>query len=129
MLLYSKIKMKNPLSLLLISLLLLTTLVLITGAGCDTFLNPLGRADGSEFTIEVRDFVFKPEQLIIKTGDTVTWMNVGSVVHTATSDNGTEIASLEINPGASYSKKFTLPGTYTYHCTFYSFMRGTIIVQ
>lgn len=121
--------MKNPLYLVFLSVILLSTFVLITGAGCDTFINPVGKTEGSEFTIEIRDFVFKPEQLIIKTGDTVTWVNVGSVVHTATSNNGTEIASPEINPGASYSKKFTMPGTYAYHCTFYSFMKGTIIVQ
>ena len=95
----------------------------------DIILNPIGSTKGSEFTVEIRDFAFAPDQLVIKTGDTVTWMNVGTKIYTATSDNGTEIGSPEIAPGASFSHEFDLPGTYAYHCTFYSFMKGTIIVQ
>ena len=103
--------------------------MLINGSGCSNIINPLGNTKGSEFTIEVRDFGFKPDQLVIKTGDTVTWINIGAVVHAATSDNGTEIGSTDISPGASFSHTFDMPGTYTYHCSYYSFMKGTIIVQ
>jgi len=114
---------------LLICLLFLTTFMLINGAGCGNVVNPSGNTNGSEFTIEIRDYAFKPDQLIIKTGDTVNWVNVGAVVHTATSNNGTEIASREISPGASFSHVFDMPGTYAYHCGFHSFMKGTVIVQ
>ena len=120
--------MKNN-NLLLIGLLSMTVLILISGVGCKSVVSPLGNTKGAEFTIEVRDYAFKPDQLVIKTGDTVTWVNVGEKTHAAISDNGTEIASQEILSGASFSHVFNMPGTYTYHCPYFSFMKATIIVQ
>lgn len=78
-------------------------------------------------------FSFKPENLTIKSGDTVVWEWQANN-HTTTSDRttGPEVWDSGIrNSGATFSKVFTEEGTYTYHCTPHqSFgMVGTITVE
>jgi plastocyanin len=36
---------------------------------------------------------------------------------------------VSLAPGATGSFTFTTPGTYAYHCTIHSFMKGTIVVK
>jgi plastocyanin len=69
--------------------------------------------------------------LTVKTGTVVTWVNQDGVSHTITSDTGSPVAfsSDSLSNGASYTFTFTLPGTYTYHCSIHPSMKGTIIVQ
>jgi plastocyanin len=63
----------------------------------------------------------------VPVGTTVTWGNNDYTQHTTTSDTGAWNVSL--NSGDTTSVKFDKAGTYTYHCTIHSFMKGTIIVQ
>ncbi|MGO9197209.1 MAG: plastocyanin/azurin family copper-binding protein [Acidimicrobiales bacterium] len=63
----------------------------------------------------------------IKVGTVVTVVNHDGVTHTWTAIDGT-FDSGPIKPGASYSFTFTKAGTYRYHCTIHTFMKGTIIV-
>ena len=73
-------------------------------------------------------FTFKPKTITIAVGTTVTWTNNTTVAHTATSNDGKTFNSGIINPGASFSFKFTKVGTFHYHCMIHLFMKGTIIV-
>jgi plastocyanin len=86
---------------------------------------------GGSNAIEIKNFAFSPAILTIKTGTTVTWMNQDGAVHQIASDAGTPVAftSDTLANGASYQFTFTQPGTYTYHCTVHTSMKGTIIVQ
>jgi plastocyanin len=52
-----------------------------------------------------------------------------SVMHTATSDSGSELASTSLSKGESYTHTFTTPGTYNYHCAVHPSMKGKIIVE
>ena len=65
--------------------------------------------------------------LTIAVGDTVTWTNRDTVVHTATSVNGA-FDSGDLDVGESYSLTFTAPGTYDYLCTPHPSMTGRIVV-
>ncbi|HLQ31258.1 MAG TPA: hypothetical protein VK457_01085 [Chloroflexota bacterium] len=60
---------------------------------------------------------FTPNTLTIGTGQTVTWINSGSQVHTATSNPGYYNAwdSGGLDKGQKFSNNFTIPGTYGYH--------------
>ena len=60
---------------------------------------------------------FTPNTLTIKTGQTVTWINKGSKVHTATANPGYYNAwdSGGIDSNQKFSFNFTVPGTYGYH--------------
>ncbi len=65
--------------------------------------------------------------VVIGTNDTVTWTNNDIVPHTVTADDGS-FSSGNMNPGDTFTFSFTTPGTYQYHCSYHSWMRGTVIV-
>ena len=73
-------------------------------------------------------FTFSPKTLKIKVGATVTWKNMTQVAHTSTSDTGVWDSGI-IQPGGSFSFKFTTAGTFTYHCNIHPFMMAKIIVS
>jgi plastocyanin len=91
------------------------------------------RVEGSGAAgVSIKDFEFQPISLTIKAGTTVNWKNDGSTSHTVTADNGS-FESPTLGAGAAFSRKFTKPGTYRYHCAFHGGkggegMSGTIVV-
>lgn len=82
--------------------------------------------------IFIRDFTFIPQQVNIKRGTRVTWVNCedpGADAHTSTSDTGVW-DSPRVSPAEVYSRTFTETGTvFTYHCVPHPFMQGTIKVE
>lgn len=82
---------------------------------------------------------FSPGSVTINAGDTVKWTNNGSTTLYVAPDNHpshTKYAGLwdddgtvSMSAGASYSKTFTTPGTYTYHDHNNALVTGTVIVQ
>ena len=79
--------------------------------------------------ITISDNGFMPSQLIVNVGDTVTWINSGSMWHTVTSSSGSELESPEIAPGDNYSHTFDTSGIFDYYCSINPSMIGEIIVQ
>lgn len=71
---------------------------------------------------------FSPQVLAVAVGDTVVWSNKDTVNHTSVSDNALIWDSGNLKPGASYSRTFNAPGTYTYHCGVHPSMTGSIVV-
>ena len=102
----------------------------IAGAGCGGEKAAPGpqRAAAAE-TVSVVDFKFKPEAITVSEGALVTWKNMDSAGHTATSDRGGSFDSGPIQRGRS--KTLTLPGkgTIPYHCDFHPFMKGEVVVK
>jgi plastocyanin len=88
-----------------------------------------GTPSASTHNITISGFAFSPSTLTIKVGDGVVWTNGDSVSHTITSDTGTELASPTFGRGQTYSHTFSTAGTYAYHCSIHSTMKGTIVVQ
>ncbi|SES86721.1 Plastocyanin [Methanococcoides vulcani] len=76
----------------------------------------------------IEDFKFKPTKLQISVGDTVTWINMDSAAHTATS-NDEEFDSGSLSKGESFSFTFAEVGTFDYICTFHPYMEGKIITE
>ena len=88
----------------------------------------LPAVSGNETKINISGFAFDPATITIKVGQTVTWTNQDSVVHTVVaSDNSWSSDSLET--GASFSHTFDTAGTFTYICGVHPSMKGTVIVQ
>ena len=71
---------------------------------------------------------FSPGTTRVAAGATVIWRNTSDIPHTVT---GNGFDSGTIAPGASYSRTFTQPGSYSYWCTPHrqAGMVGTVLVE
>lgn len=83
----------------------------------------------STSSVDIKNMMFTPSQVTIDKGTTVTWTNNDNVAHTVTADNNQSFDSGTIDPGKTYSFNFNTAGSYQYHCTIHSSMRGTIVVR
>ena len=80
--------------------------------------------------VTIRDYRFSPQEVRIKAGDSVKWINAEkrtshSVLFPA--ENGLE--SERLFPDESWQRTFKLPGVYKYRCGPHEEMTGTVIVQ
>ena len=79
-------------------------------------------------TIVIENVQFNPQNLTVKTGDQIIWINKDLFPHSATA-SAKAFDSQAIAPNASWNWVASKPGTYTYVCTFHPTMKGTITVQ
>lgn len=68
-----------------------------------------------------------PAGLTVTAGDQMTFLNLDSRVHSVTLDGGA-CDTGSIVAGASATLKFSVPGTYPFHCLIYPGMKGDIVV-
>jgi plastocyanin len=81
-------------------------------------------------TVTIKNMKFDPNNLAVKTGDSVVWKNDDRKTHTATADSGSVPNTGEIDGGNSSSpQKFDTAGTYKYHCEIHPMMKGQIVVS
>lgn len=66
---------------------------------------------------------FTQKSVSINAGDTVTWVNQGSVQHTATADSG-QFDSGPVQPGQQFSATFNQPGIFNYHDAYNGNLNG-----
>lgn len=84
-------------------------------------------------SVNITGFAFSPATISIKVGDTVTWTNNDTDVHTVTADGG-QFDSGIINkvatgpPPTSFTRTFSAAGTFPYHCNVHPAMTGTVQV-
>lgn len=78
--------------------------------------------------VEMKDFVFAPQTIVVHVGTTVVWRNKDIVPHTATAQD-TAWDTEEIQGGAEKAYQFMRPGRYTYRCRYHPAMQGVIEVQ
>lgn len=65
-----------------------------------------------------------------KVGDVITWTNSDSASHRVGTDDGTCTMGAPIKgSGGKASLVFTKAGTYPFHCTIHSNMKGTITIS
>jgi len=78
---------------------------------------------------------FSPDSVTVVIGvnNTVMWTNDDVVLHTVTSSSvpagAQSFNDASLGPGSTFIVTFTVPGTYQYHCSIHSWMRGTIVVK
>ena len=94
---------------------------------------PISTSGAATVIVFIRNFTFIPEQVTIKRGTKVTWVNCedpGSDSHSSTADAGLW-DSPSIPVGSSFTRTFDdATGTvFNYHCTPHPFMKGTINVE
>jgi len=82
--------------------------------------------------VSIGDNFYKPKDLTIKRGQSISWRNQGAVAHTVTSDTDSAVKfdSGTLDPGGVYALKPSTPGKLTYHCTIHGKVQsGTINVE
>jgi plastocyanin len=62
-------------------------------------------------------------------GDVITWTNGDSVPHKVGLDDGSCTMSANITGAAPQSLVFNVAGSYPFHCTIHSSMKGTIVIS
>jgi plastocyanin len=70
---------------------------------------------------------FKPADLTVETGTTITWRNTGGQAHTVTADDSS-FDSGSLAAGATFKRTFDKPGVFRYHCSPHSWMTGVVRV-
>jgi plastocyanin len=78
-------------------------------------------------TVSIIDFAFDPSSLTVKTGDTVTWTNLGTAEE-GHDVKGGELDSPTLHSGEGYSHTFQTAGTFSYICSIHPDMEGTVEV-
>ncbi|MEC8465486.1 MAG: plastocyanin/azurin family copper-binding protein [Actinomycetota bacterium] len=82
----------------------------------------------SSYAIDISGFSFASSALTIRVGDTVTWTNLDSAIHTVTFSGSASLSSSGLQEGDTHSVTFDSVGTYAYGCSPHPSMQGTITV-
>ena len=78
--------------------------------------------------ISIQNTTFSPNNLTVRSGTNVQWINNDNKQHQIVSDSGA-FQSPMLNPGDSYNFYFAKSGIYGYHDALNSTITGTITVQ
>jgi plastocyanin len=84
-------------------------------------------ASADEVAIKIGNFTFGPQELKVKSGTTVTWINEDDIPHIVVSPNNFRSKALDSDDEFSFT--FTTPGNFKYFCSLHPHMTGTIVVE
>ena len=114
------------------SWLLIAALALIplaSGCGSSSEGAP-SRAPVATQTVTLKDSLFKPADIAISEGQTVTWVwDDGSVPHDVRSSNSDEQFGSTVQTSGTFSHTFNRPGRFSYFCSIHPNMKGTVRVS
>ena len=84
--------------------------------------------NAKENKIEIKDFAFNPQNITVKSGEKIIWINRDEEPHTVVSVG----KKFQRSPGLDTDQEFSIiaaaPGTYEYFCSVHPKMTGTIVV-
>jgi plastocyanin len=92
---------------------------------------PLARAadaaeGGKKVSIDM--FAFKPAEVTITAGESVTWMNDDGSPHGVKYGDGAPGNDYML-PGAAFTRRFDRAGTFDYTCPIHPYMTGRVVVR
>jgi len=79
-------------------------------------------------TVAIAEFLFGPERITVKQGQTITWTNVDDSPHQVTVQGETTLRTPVVLKGQSTALTFDYVGTYGYICGLHPGMKGQIEV-
>ncbi len=85
-------------------------------------------AASNNIEVLIEGFAYKPAEISIAAGSTITWQNKDSVIHTVT-DRGNSFDSGNLARDETYSHTFEEKGAFEYYCIPHPYMQGKIIVE
>jgi amicyanin len=91
---------------------------------------PVDDAVPGSIVVPITNFAFRPAEVRVRAGQTVTWINCeeSATSHTTHAD-GEEWASPLLAPGQAFSHRFDEAGSFDYHCDPHPFMTGRVTVE
>jgi plastocyanin len=94
-------------------------------AGADDEPTP---ADSLVVHARIVNLAYAPDSIVVTPGTVVTWTNSDPLEHTVTAPDGSWDSGL-IAPGATWRRRFRVPGRFPFHCTPHPFMTGVVVVR
>jgi plastocyanin len=79
--------------------------------------------------IQIKDFMFNPPTITVKSGEKITWINRDEEPHTVVSVGKKFQKSSALDTDQEFTITAGEPGTYTYFCSVHPKMTGTIVVE
>ena len=119
--------LKRTLTIALLLAALGTGVAACGGGSTPVAAQPPKTADG--VSVSVQDNLFKPGDVKVKAGQTVTFTNDGAVAHTVTGIGDATFDSGALAPGETFSFIAQRKGRISYVCTIHAGMKGTIEVD
>ena len=84
--------------------------------------------NAKENKIEIKDFAFNPQNITVKSGEKITWINRDGEPHTVVSVGKKFQRSSALDTDQEFSIIAGAPGTYEYFCSVHPKMTGTIVI-
>jgi amicyanin len=113
---------------LLLAFVMAAVLGVVLVSGCT---QPAPPPSGN--VVNIQNIAFNPQTITVSAGTTVTWTNLDGVNHQILADAGqadiADFSSPTMSQGSTYSYTFHKAGTWAYHCSIHTGMKGTVIVQ
>lgn len=81
-----------------------------------------------ENEIWLQNTAFKPAEITVSAGTTITWTNKDKDTHTV-SENNTLFKSGDMAKDDTFNYQFNNAGTYDINCKYHANMKGKVIVQ
>jgi plastocyanin len=97
-----------------------------TTGSTESETTPGGEPARSE-KVEIVEFAYQPEPVVVAVGGKVIWQNEDSAPHTATADDGS-FDTGTLDKGKLKSETFKEAGTFPYFCEIHPTMHGTVEV-
>lgn len=87
-----------------------------------------GGGGNNSNSVSIANFAFSASSVTVASGTTIKWTNNDAVTHTVTADDNS-FNSGNIAPGGTFSHTFSGAGTYAYHCSIHTTMKGKVVVN
>ena len=100
-----------------------------TGPASNPGASETAPQDQAGTKVTMKDIEYKPSELKVKVGETVTWVNEDTVEHDVAATSGDDLKSELFGKGKTYAYKTTKAGKIAYVCTVHPGMEGTLTVE
>jgi plastocyanin len=100
----------------------------VLALGATVMLVAVSAARAETIEVKIDNFTFNPQQITVRAGDTVTWVNHDDIPHTVTSKTQV-FRSKVLDSDDKFSFTFATPGSFAYFCSLHPHMTGTIVVE
>lgn len=83
---------------------------------------------GEEVTVSIDNFTFKPAEVTVVPGTSVTWVNNDDIPHTVV-EKKQAFRSKVLDTEGKFSFTFMTEGDFTYFCSLHPHMTGKVVVK